>query len=688
MPVKAFILPNSTVNRFFRFCHALAVGMIAVCVNVEVCAQTQIIDSLKNVLERHNDDTIGIRARIYLATEFSRTDLKKSRQYLYEGLAKSKSLKVKYGFSAIYSQFTTSYQNTGQLDSARKYLELLKEFTARNNTNDNLANYHLTAGLYFKNLSQFDQALPHMLEALNYMKTPKFEVMAAGQLLNIGNTYMNLGEVEKAARYLLDALQQFEKLKNKRGISFCLQSLGSSLIKLKRFDEAIIYFERSERLKEELKDSRGLISAWNGLGNAYSEIGKTDVALVYYDKALKQSRELKLQSDESKALFDIGVLQSRRNQKQKAKATLKEALPLARNRGDSLLAARIQSALISLEKNELNIEEVERALLYKLQQATIAADQNAIADVHFELAEHYSQHQRHEQAYQYLRKFQELSDTVRGRAVSLKFTELEQRYKHDQKEKEITLLKKDQQLTQAVVERQKADQQITLMALVSVVILAIGTVQYFRYRARLRRKEEVEIVRNNIARDLHDDIGSALSSINIMSQLAMLEKGNVGDQMRRISETSLRMMESMSDIVWSINPENDSLDKLIVKMKEFAQEILEPQDIQYTFEVDHDLLALKLDVEKRKNLFLIFKESVNNAAKYSESSHVLVRIEAQRGNLQLTVKDNGKGFETENVRRGNGLTNMVQRARSMKGRLTQIASPGNGTEIIAQLPIT
>jgi signal transduction histidine kinase len=181
------------------------------------------------------------------------------------------------------------------------------------------------------------------------------------------------------------------------------------------------------------------------------------------------------------------------------------------------------------------------------------------------------------------------------------------------------------------------------------MLVAIGLLVFNRNRAiqQARRQAEIERVRNQIARDLHDDMGSTLSSINLISQVALTEdSGGVQTKyFKRIAEQSAKMMESMSDMVWSINPHNDTLQKTVVKMKEFSAEILEPKNIGYKFEIDEALNSIFLDVASRKNLFLIFKESINNAAKYSGSSFINIFITQESGELLLTIKDNGKGFD-------------------------------------------
>src|SRR5690606_20109520 len=144
---------------------------------------------------------------------------------------------------------------------------------------------------------------------------------------------------------------------------------------------------------------------------------------------------------------------------------------------------------------------------------------------------------------------------------------------------------------------------------------------------------------------LHDDIGSTLSSINIISQMALKEANGSTSHFQRIAQHSSRMMESMSDIVWSINPNNDSLEQVVSKMKEFAAEILDPLDIHYTFTGEENLQNIKLDVSTRKNLFLIFKEAINNAAKYSSAEAIKIHFKKENGSLSLSIRDNGNGFD-------------------------------------------
>ncbi|HEY6503348.1 MAG TPA: two-component regulator propeller domain-containing protein [Chitinophagaceae bacterium] len=199
-----------------------------------------------------------------------------------------------------------------------------------------------------------------------------------------------------------------------------------------------------------------------------------------------------------------------------------------------------------------------------------------------------------------------------------------------------------------------------------------------------------ERLRSKISRDLHDEIGSALTSINVLSKVALSKAGDQADitgYLSKIKASTSLTMESMSDIVWAINPKNDKLEALMSRMKEFAADICEAQGIGLAFSLPVELENISIDLAKRKNLFLIFKEAVNNAVKYSNCNLLQVVFENTKGKLRMSIQDNGKGFNKEAVARGNGLNNMQERAAECDGNVQIISAAEQGTNIILEIPI-
>ena len=224
-----------------------------------------------------------------------------------------------------------------------------------------------------------------------------------------------------------------------------------------------------------------------------------------------------------------------------------------------------------------------------------------------------------------------------------------------------------------------------------LVALTLGGLLYFIYKLRVNKLLAVEKVRRRVARDLHDDMGSTLSTINILSEMAKIKVKNdpvkTSEYIGKISDNSSRMMEAIDDIVWSINPMNDSMQKIMARMREFATSVLEAKDIDIDFKAADDVNHLTLDMEARRDFFLIFKEAINNAAKYSKCKHVSISIHVAQKRLLLDISDDGIGFDVNTADSGNGLINMRKRADSLKGNVVINSNPGMGTQISLNVPV-
>ena len=221
--------------------------------------------------------------------------------------------------------------------------------------------------------------------------------------------------------------------------------------------------------------------------------------------------------------------------------------------------------------------------------------------------------------------------------------------------------------------------------------LAFAAILYSVYRVRVNRLLALQRMRNKIATDLHDDVGSTLSSINMLTRLAQskteTDQPRVKQLLEKIGSSSEKMMENMSDIVWSINPENDLIENIIVRMKEFAADVLEAKNIDFTFSADESVMKTKLPLSIRRDFYLIFKEAVNNLAKYSDCHHAEIKIFSDSGFLILKVADDGKGFDVTKISSGNGMKNFKSRSEKIHAQIEIHSSIGKGTEITLRVPI-
>lgn len=205
---------------------------------------------------------------------------------------------------------------------------------------------------------------------------------------------------------------------------------------------------------------------------------------------------------------------------------------------------------------------------------------------------------------------------------------------------------------------------------------------------RNQRQKQLQYMRNSIADDLHDDIGSTLSSISIMSELAKQQSPASSSLLEAIGESTQSLQENMSDIVWAINPANDRFENVLQRMSHFASEILDAKNIQLNFTNDASLTTRKLTMSQRKNFYLFFKEVINNAAKYSDANKIVVSITHKDRELEMNIRDNGKGFDTGRIFRGNGMNTLRKRGEELKAYFNIRSNEQAGTEVQLRFKIT
>ncbi len=225
--------------------------------------------------------------------------------------------------------------------------------------------------------------------------------------------------------------------------------------------------------------------------------------------------------------------------------------------------------------------------------------------------------------------------------------------------------------------------------------LAIGAVAglaFTIHNYRLRRAIEIERMRSRIATDLHDDLGSTLSGISIFSEMGYKETmdrlPHSAEVFKRIGESSLTMLDAMDDIVWAIDPHNDSLETLIERMRTFATELFEAKNIAFTLSLPETVPGAALSMNERRNVYLIFKEAVHNLVNHAKCSRASVTAAVDGRLLKLRIEDDGVGFDPSVPAAGNGLRNMQARAEAIGASLQIESQPGNGTILILQVRIT
>ena len=225
-----------------------------------------------------------------------------------------------------------------------------------------------------------------------------------------------------------------------------------------------------------------------------------------------------------------------------------------------------------------------------------------------------------------------------------------------------------------------------LLAL-AVAVFAI----YSLYRYRVRRLLELERVRTRIAADLHDDIGSNLSLIAGLSEMLNSQvrntNGQIAERLSVIASVSRRSVDAMSDIVWAVNPKRDNVVDLSHRMRRFASDTLGARNIEFHLDAPNVDRNTRVNAEIRREVFLIFKEGINNIARHSGCGRARSELRIERGTLVLKLSDDGRGFQTGTGSPGHGLESMKRRAEKLGGELTMSSSDGHGTKLELRVPL-
>ncbi len=565
------------------------------------------------------------------------------------GLAQKFNLEKEIGFA--YQRIGLNFMRATQSDSAKFYFNLAlpifikaKDYSHEGGIYINLGNIFLDEGNYSEALNQYIKG------AKVFEGQAHDTVRLASAWVNIGNVESAIGQYDKALDYAKRSLLLFQKYGSPANSAYCHRLIGRILRKQTLPEKALAQYREALTIYEQLSDQRNLSETFQSVGNIYYDINKYTEALGEYEKSLAIARAI---ADDRLMAFNYSAI------------------------GETWFKLKkLNTAIAYLDSG--------------MKQSRKIKNRDLTADAYGILSAIYAQQNRYKEAFVTHQSYSELKDSISNDENRHSFEELEHKYQNAKKQSQIDLLQKDQQLKNIFLQQSRTLQ--TAMVIAFGLLIAIGFLVINRNRLihQAKRQMEIERMRNQIARDLHDDIGSTLSSINIVSQLAIKEnQTELGIKyFQRIADQSAKMMESMDDMVWSINPENDSLQKMVTKMKEFSEEILEPKNIHYQFEGEETFNGTVLDVAKRKNIFLIFKETVNNAAKYSEGTNVAITITQKANELHLTVHDNGKGFDFMKVKNGNGLGNLKERAREINATLELSSTVGQGTTMKMKLPLT
>ena len=230
-----------------------------------------------------------------------------------------------------------------------------------------------------------------------------------------------------------------------------------------------------------------------------------------------------------------------------------------------------------------------------------------------------------------------------------------------------------------------------LLGMIVGAVHYVSTQRLQRQVAALQQKEALEKERARIARDIHDQVGANLTQLSLLGELVESDKNDpkeVADHARHIEQTALETTRALDEIVWTVNPSNDTLDGLINYVCKYAQEYLALAQLRYRLEVPPQLPNISISPELRHNVFLAAKEAVNNVVKHSQAKAAWLRLRLEPGRFTLEIEDNGCGLSPGAADKGrNGLRNMRKRLEDVGGEFVIGTGAEGGTRVSLTAPL-
>jgi len=533
---------------------------------------------------------------------------------------------------------------------------------------------------------QYLEAARALYHKINW---PRGEARA---MVNISTVYQAQKNYEKALTFILPASTLFEKIHDERGLAYAQRQIGTSYRDLGQLDKAKVYLLASlvsfQRLKEPLYTSDAL----SGLGRLFFNQGQYDSALVYYRQALvityKQESIAAAYSWDNLAdvFFQLSLnrsfhpyIDSALDHYTQSHGIFQKLNSPADVAYENVKLGKCQHALKNYPKA---IELLTSSLNYFRSDSEMQYEYDAAQ----ELSRVYSDQGNFQLALKYLEESGAYKDSLDAANNKEQMANMFARYETDKRDSTIKLLNIQEQLSQQEISRQ----HIITIFTGSLIILGAFLVFILWNRKSIKQKlKEVEM-RNQLSSDLHDDIGSSLSSILLLSNMAAQKRDDekINEKLlEKINSNAKEVIERMSDIVWTMNPKYDEGESLRERIQNYIASLKEVTPVTICANIDTRIDQHVFTMELRKNIFLIIKEAMNNALKYSSATKLELEFIAEEKCFRISIKDNGKGFDKSNTTAGYGFETMINRAKASDGICNITSSPGNGTTVKAAIPI-
>ncbi len=532
----------------------------------------------------------------------------------------------------------------------------------------------------------------------------------------IGTCYWSISDLINALKYSQIAAQVSRNTNDNESLSRILNTLGNINKDLNYKDEARKNYEECFAVAQKTNDREGMILSSSSLSLLEREKRNFPEARKYLSRAIKYAED-----DGNKRLLgglmsNLARIMEEEGKMDEAKEYYKKALSIAIESGSKNNISTASSNLGFIATEEKNYKESNEYLEQAFEAAMEIEDIGMLAEITGGFYDNYKALGQSKDALYYLEQSKMYSDSMLNESKVQEIMQLKTKFAVEQKETELTIkAQAAKAVTDAEIKKQKLLRNFSIAGGFLLLLLAIFIFQRYRERHRTslmlseknrtiekayndlketqeelvetEKQREAQSIRVRIARDIHDDIGSGLTKITMLSDVVRkkIQQADIAESLSKITAFSKGVSASLSEIVWAINPSHDNVSSLVGYMKSTAGNLLEDSSINYELNFPDKGITTPVHPEIKRNIYLVMKEAINNALKYSEAKNIKVEFSVNDHHFKLLVEDDGKGFDSfSNGETGNGLRNMRSRREPQNKTYQVISSQGKGCKIIAE----
>lgn len=575
----------------------------------------------------------------------------------------------------------TQGETEKQIANLIQALDILEEVSP-----DNSAELAIT----LNNISIAFYTMQQMEKAIEYAKLSLVHREKTGDISRLSLGYCNLSQFYRGIDP--DSVEKYLKLCEQ----YAEQSGDEARMTQAYITTALLYSDKNDRenaLDYELKaielmerrqnDPSMLSRRYISAGMHAMALEKDSVTIMdYFNKSIDQNQVVQSKFNFRDVYNQLSVFYKSQNDFQKAYDYY--ALHILYR--DSIIQENTVSNIAELEtKYETEKKDNEILQLQSTQQIRELQleKQNAILAGNILEA---AQKQKEIELLTQTKELNELEITQQNEEI------IKQNLLTQNKEQQLILAEQEALIQDKELRNSKIFRNLSFLVIGMIVLISYFLFNRYQLKRKIEEQASLLAVRGNIAKDLHDEIGSTLTSIKILSEVSSKRLNQDATQvspfLKKITEQSASAQQGMSDIIWAINPENDKLQNMVVRMREYVTQTLESKSILITMDIREDILNKTIDMSQRRDFLLLFKEVINNITKHAEAKSVKISLFQKDQYLTIQIEDDGIGFDPEKKRSSNGLKNMKSRVQALEGHLNIKSKIGEGTVVTITLNST